>query len=614
MAKCMSVHVIVSRRLCCAALAGVCLLQAMVAGAGEPVRIHFGYDRGDRRDLCLIWDAAAEPRITDNKVQLRGHLYYKKGGAACGFAPVDSHGPSSPPAPASSAPVDSHGPSSPGSPVSSPGLSASLSKPLAGQKIRIRYKDQGPSPRMRRPAHVTTDSKGAFHLAFPAPALDGGVQVTAAYYGPMDESAEPLVQATKKLMARLELDAVSQDGSKVDLDKNPAGPEGLYTLRARLIGWKGQDVKPDSPVLLKQVKQPVKPAPSTGFVAQVAEKTVMIAGFSVKGQEKTAGVAWIKAVTGALESEPVALPFGAYATLERIDTHKNAEIILQRPKGYNNNEGYDTEFFMDEHAELQLTLASLLTKTPLKDRHVSWSIAAVPAGIAATLAAKAGIQPRSDIATDDNGVVGIAVSARHSEKDRTGSGGGPPVSRAYEVAAGHVVVQADIKGQLALIEVPFIDSLWLKVRFEENYDIPKEWTWRDIKEVRMRVEGYVGTDGTSLARRQFMGLDSKDRAVTGEKAAGPLNSDPIYFGDPNGAVTPSNAKGADASLTRAGLAYRPGSSGPRQLTGYFKAREKAASFCLEQNWDSKLAAAGGFFWRQAGATLQVSGNLCGSVR
>lgn len=562
-------------------LAGLYLLQALLAVAAEPAGGDSGYGKKDADDLCLLWDKIpAVPRIRGNKIHLGGHFYYRKGG--CDPAP-------------------------------------GARQPLADQTLRIHYQDQGESPRELRPESVTTDSKGDFRLALPAPASDGGVEVIAAWYGKTDASAEPLALARQKLMTHLVLEAVGSRGRLLDPDKNPAGPEGSYRLRARLVSWNGKELKPYFPLSLVKAERPADSVANHGFAVPVAEKPIEIEGFTVKGIEKTPGAATVKALTGQRESRLVTLPFGAWAKLERIDSQAQQEeaqeILLQRPAGYNADQGYDTEFFMEEHACLELRLSSLISGNPLPGRHVRWRLAdPVPAGITAVLATHTGAKPRSSTVTDQNGSVRVPVSARHSAKDRAGRGGGPPASRAYEVAAGNVCVQAQFQGQVESVKVPFIDSLWLKAHCEEGAGIAQEWTEGDIREVRMRVDGYVGTDGKSLAKRPFHEWDARDHSVTGSKMAEPFFSGPIYFSDKNDAVTPSNKAGAAAELTRAGLALRPGAGKPKnQLTGYFRARKRAEHFCLVQHWDNKAAGTEGVWWNQSGVTLQVP-DLCGTVK
>lgn len=610
-----------------AALAGMGLLLTQLASAGQPAIVHFVDDEtGTATKLCMLWDPVATD-VSGKQAILTGHLYHKKDGVCRRAFRKDAQDPVTNGTGARSfvaadaVPVLHRSRSGTGQgPVSgSARLAPELPlDTLANQRVRIQYRFKGDySGKNNLPEHVQTDQSGGFHLRLPAPSASNGVTVTAAWYGQNDESAEPVLHASKQLMTHVEVDVLNEKKRVINPDLVPAAADGIYTLRTRLVSWNGKPVPSSS--LLQKVEEVER-------VGQVLRKEIDIQGLSVRGQDAEPGIAEVMAMIGQFRSEPVLLPFGVHATLERVDKHKDEEIILQRPYGYNDDERENGRFFMDEHAQLQLTLTSLLSGRPLTDIPVTWGVESNSARkhrIRAFLSEKVTEPEVEAKPTDSNGMAFMPVSARHDRRDYTNPANpnAPYRAKAYETAVGKASVQVEFNGQAEQIEIPFIDSLWLIAHPAQGaYGIPQKWAANSIRRVDMVVDGYVGLNGKQ-ARRKFVPFRIDDHSVVPESEAR-LSSGPVYvsFVDINSGgkaiFRPSNSAG-EAGNKRPGLAYRQNINGTGLLTGYFKpttteVEEETACLKLKQEWPG-----GGekVWWGQAGVTLKVENRslLCTRV-
>lgn len=156
------------------ALAAIGLVLAQLAAAGQPARVHFGYDQSDKDALYLKWDKGPYTSAVQGQggpLYIAGHLYHCMGGACS--SRINGHGPMNRPA----------------------------TEPLVDQTIRIQYKQKmpgNPKPVVRF-EKVRTDDQGFFRVDI-QPYPGGELSVTAAYYGQMDERGDPLVSDTKTII------------------------------------------------------------------------------------------------------------------------------------------------------------------------------------------------------------------------------------------------------------------------------------------------------------------------------------------------------------------------------------------------------------------------------
>ena len=338
--------------------------------------------------------------------------------------------------------------------------------------------------------------------------------------------------------------------------------------------------------------------------------------------------------------------------LQRLGLYKSQEAVYADRSGScctGRTQYKSRDLFTQEHARLELELRSLLTGEPLPGVKVRWRLVGVPEGMAVFLRKKADepngrsrrqhkrrrdkkpVRPQ----TGRDGRLAVPVSARHWHSDkslsevtsaRPGSfGAGGAEYKSYQTAVGFARIEARFNGgQRIAQQVPFIDSLWLWAR-------PVSWPQQFVvgvpREVILEVTGFVGADGTRLAKRRFDGFAPDDFSVQGYGEGSGIG--PVFFSSLRPRVEPRNSLEADDMLPHsgcrddngvfrcsfAGLSAGAQSAGKMQLKGLFEAREPGA-FCLTQKWPS--AGVQTFdgdsvrvWWGQAGATLKLPGKgLC----
>ena len=603
---------------CCAAwaLAGLMLMQQ--AAAGRPAILQFGEEMG----VCLRWQPGPPTDVGSDQWELTGRLT----DGSCEAAPQGAAG-------------------------------------LARRDIRIRIGD-------RKESVVKTIAKGYFSVRFPGKLIDDmlaagkssmsdGVAVTAAYYGQSGQVEAPLARGDK-LLRQEHLELV-YDGDEQDPDQHIVGPEGAHKLKALLLKWRGVDAEApavtfDKPVSADDSKKEAK----------------IVKGNEVHGVGGKPGIVAVRASLNGrphIRSEPMRLAFGVAATLERIDEHKDEEIILQRPKGYSaqgcvgsppDSEG--EPLFTDEYARLRFTPISLLTGRPLKaveGREVQWSTV-VKRGddinISTYFVSNSALRPQATSPIKE-GVAEMNVWARHAKKDKTAEQAAAPGLHGhgtygstgadyerYEIEAGWVKVRVELDvngGHGSEIEIPFIDSLWLMTR---PVRFKKEWTVGEVWDIVLEVTGYVGpvrhpVTEIKLAKRQFKGFDKRDCSVWGDTS---YRQGPVFFNSKEvgkAEVQPYHEPASDLDVdtgcrrvtadqtprcSLAGFSVMP--TNPKRLFGTFKAL-RTGEFCLTQKWisagriikgnpQSPSTGSPKAWWGQSGATLhfeQGDDALCGHV-
>ncbi|MCY4471929.1 MAG: hypothetical protein OXC07_03790 [Kistimonas sp.] len=590
----------------CAALAGAGLLLTQLATAGQPALLVFGGKPIVKQDYRIEWSQKA-PEQHDDYYVIKGTLFHRADSSKTGNKSSDI--------------------------------------PVRGATIKYSYvikdKDGNPSssPIKEDSSKTGVDNinAGEFIAKFAPPKkegeidLEGGIELTAKYYGDASEGEDPLAKATKELKKHLEL------GVDGDPDLLPEDLKGTYKFKPKMVSW--NDVETDtSNIQLVEAENALLPRTNPHLLDFAKDIEVDQDNKTVKHKGETAGVIAVRAEAGELKSEPVWLAFGANASLERVGDHKDEEIILQRPHGYNADYGMNEEvtsntvtagkeFFTDEHAQLQLTLTSLLTGKPLKDVPVTWSIPSTPVNMSVFLSDHVDSSPKShQLATDSRGIATSPVSARHGEKDTVKPGDPVPGDengkdkKIYKTATGIAKVWAEFKGQSTDIGVPFIDSLWVVAQ-------PKVAVVAvgQTVDVDFKVVGYVGTDGKTQAKRTFDGFvheNVSEQSVAGDSSG--KGSVVFTEGKKEGATIKSGRVyplASDGRLVFGGLSLQTGTKD--QLTGIFKAYDgldaekgdpaAVGLHTLTQHWPVYMYQTGDnppqdapyrkYWWGHAGTTL-----------
>ena len=568
----------------CAALAGAGLLLTQLATAGQPALLVFGGKPILTPDYRIEWSQEGPNPVGKGGYEIKGRLLQRTGSPNKGNTP--------------------------------------LYKPVPDAKIKISYskKDKnGDTSTLEKtywsdPTSQKPTTEGEFVAEFTSPdAPDGGIELKAAYYGKANElDGAPLAEATKELKKHLELVVLDDDGNDGDPDTNPADIKGTYKLKPKMLGW-NDELLPSGQITIAEAKDaPLPPTHPNRTDIKINSTTVTHTG-------EIAGVAAVQAVAEGLKSEPVWLAFGADASLERVGLHKHEEIILQRPYEYNADHGKmeeqtvsrGTQFFMKEHAQLQLTLTSLLTGEPLRGVDVTWSTLPYPSNMKVFRSITVDDSETISVPTNQDGIASTPVSARHANEDKVdgkvpGKTDGVGEKPVYETAAGVATVKAEFKGsQIAQVDVPFIDSLWVIAKPTE---IPRVQPGKVI-DLKFDVHGYVGTDGNKQAKRKFEGFNKEEQSVAGSSNG----KGPIVFsmGDKatndKAAVMPWGPQGP----ALAGLAATLLTADIKgQLLGKFKANEAAVPgiYVLHQNWPVRVSIKKPSWWGQVGATLKLPGD------
>ena len=602
---------------CCAAcaLAGLMLMQQ--AAAGRPAILQFGEEMG----VCLRWQPGPPTDVGSDQWELTGRLT----DGSCEVAPQGAAG-------------------------------------LARRDIRIRFGK-------REGSVVKTIEKGYFSVRFPGKLIDDmlaagkssmsdGVAVTAAYYGQSGQVEAPLTRDEK--VFRQESLELAYAGDEQDPDKHIVPPEGSHTLKAASVDWKGN--RKDAPAVT--FDKPVSADDSK-------KEAKIVKGNEVHGMGDKPGIVAVRASLNGrphIRSEPMRLAFGVAAILERIDEHKDEEIILQRPKGYSaqgcvgsSPDSKEEPLFTDEYAKLRFTPTSLLTGLPLKSlegKSVAWSTLERPPGgnISTYFRSNSTLCPETANKIKE-GVAEMTVWARHTKEDKTaeqaaapglhghGTYGTGTDYKRYEVDSGWVRVRVELDvngGHGSEIEIPFIDSLWLMAR---PVRFKKEWRVGEVWDIELEVTGYVGPVGhpvteIKLAKRKFTGFDSRDCSVWGDTS---YRQGPVFFNSKKAGKAevqpyhkPGSGLGVDTGCRKvmgddktpicsfAGFSVMP--TNTKRLFGTFKAL-RTGDFCLTQKWISAGRVVFGSadnpqvgdpkdWWGQSGATLhfeQGDKALCGHV-
>ncbi|MCY4471864.1 MAG: hypothetical protein OXC07_03460 [Kistimonas sp.] len=581
----------------CAALAGAGLLLAQLATAGRPTPLVPREPPIPAPEYYIEWEKGGHPKPKPDHpdfYQIKGTLWHRAG---------------NPPSPRTG--------------------KTSRYEPVRSAKIRYSYVIKGTDEQPLRKDWTKTGrhnyDAGQFVVTFTSPATESEIELTAAYYGASDKDDNeraplnvPLAKATTELKKYLKL---GFDGD-VDPDLHPADLKGAYEkLNAKMIRWDGSTKSEIPDFELLEARNALLPPTNPDQLHFGTDIEVDQGTKSVKHTGDTAGVVAVQAVAQGLTSEPVWLAFGVRASLERIGEHKDEEIILQRPHGYNadyarrpatTDVGIGPELFMKEHAQLQLRLKSLLTEKALKGVPVTWSIHFTPKNMSVFLSKNTSVDSSSTpgATTDKNGTVSTPVSARHKDKDTFGEDRTIPPGETdgegeslYKTATGDAKIQAEFKGnQVAQIDVPFIDSLWVIAKPTKTPRIQRG----GIIDIEFDVLGYVGTDQQTPAQRKFEGFEMEEQSVVGTSR---LGEGPIAFSitndvrDDGQPVTPYNPE--YKSTAYAGLALKEGSKGTK-LIGKFKASENAGlhTYSLQQHWPVRIAPHP-CWWGQTGATLKL---------